>query len=107
MSDDHRHSIQSLSQRAKLLGAPQAALPLGLLGSLRKTFEHRHEPLARGDIVLLLTDGAWTPLTLDGLRASVASVALRSLAELPEAILRAASRRGVADDMTVVAARRR
>ena len=66
-----------------------------------------HAPFARGDIVLLLTDGAWTPLTLDGLRTCVARVALGPLAELPEAVLREASRRGTGDDMTVVAARRR
>jgi serine/threonine protein phosphatase PrpC len=76
------------------------------LGSRRIVPFPIHSAFGRGDIVLLLTDGAWTPLTMDGLRACVARAALLPLAELPEVVLREASRRGIADDMTVVAARR-
>lgn len=66
-----------------------------------------HVPFGRGDTLLLLSDGAWTPLALPRLRSLVASFALGRLAELPEAILREAARAGRADDMTAVAVRRR
>jgi serine/threonine protein phosphatase PrpC len=66
-----------------------------------------HAPFDRGDILLLLSDGAWTPLSLGRLRETIAAAALGPLAELPEAILREAGRTGVADDMTALAARRR
>lgn len=66
-----------------------------------------HVPFGRGDLLLLLSDGAWTPRPLARLRATVARHALGRLAELPEAVLREASRAGRADDMTVVVARRR
>lgn len=66
-----------------------------------------HAPFGRGDIVLLLSDGAWTPLPMSRLRDTIAGSALGPLAELPEAILREAGRTGAADDMTVVVARQR
>jgi serine/threonine protein phosphatase PrpC len=66
-----------------------------------------HAPLARGDVVLLLTDGAWTPLSLHGLQRLVASAALGGFADLPGRILDAAGRSGRADDMTAVACRLR
>ncbi len=62
-------------------------------------------PTRRGDLWLLLSDGAWTPLGLYGLRRAVAAAATRHPSELPGAILDAASRAGRADDMTAVAAR--
>lgn len=64
-----------------------------------------HAPLERGDVVLLLTDGAWTPLSLHGLQRLVAGAALGGFADLPARILDAAGRIGRADDMTVVACR--
>ena len=66
-----------------------------------------HVPFGAGETLLLLSDGAWTPLPLARLRSLVARFALGELAELPEAILDEASRTGRADDMTVVAVRRR
>ena len=66
-----------------------------------------HVPFARGETLLLMSDGAWTPLPLARLAGIVAKGALSPLAELPEAILREASRTGRADDMTVVAVRGR
>jgi serine/threonine protein phosphatase PrpC len=66
-----------------------------------------HAAWTRGDIVLLMSDGAWTPLSLDRLRDTVAQGALRPLAEMPDAVLAQAGRTGVADDMTVVVGRRR
>ena len=66
-----------------------------------------HVPFERGDALLLLSDGAWTPLSLSRLQGIVARVALAPLAELPQVVLREASRSGRADDMTVVAVRQR
>lgn len=63
------------------------------------------EPARRGDLYLLLSDGAWTPLGLYGLRKAVAAAATRHPSELPGAILDAASKAGRADDMTAIAVR--
>lgn len=61
--------------------------------------------LNSGDELLLLTDGAWTPLTLYALQRAVVSAAAKHFSEVPQAILQAASRTGRADDMTAVALR--
>jgi len=53
-----------------------------------------------------MSDGAWTPLSSIRLRDTIAAASLGPLADLPAAILREASRTGVADDMTVVVARK-
>lgn len=66
-----------------------------------------YAPLERGDVVLLLTDGAWTPVGLHGLQQLVAGAALGGFADLPARILEAAGRSGRADDMTAVVARLR
>ena len=66
-----------------------------------------HLPFERGDTLLLMSDGAWSPLSLARLTSIVAKGALAPLAELPEAILREAGRAGRGDDMTVVAVRGR
>jgi serine/threonine protein phosphatase PrpC len=65
-----------------------------------------HLPFFRGDILLLLSDGAWAPLPLARLRSTVARFALADLGQLPGAILTEASITGRPDDMTVVAVRR-
>jgi hypothetical protein len=61
--------------------------------------------LAAGDILLLLSDGAWTPLNLYTLQKVVVSAALKHFSEMPGAILDAAGRTGRADDQTYVALR--
>ena len=58
-----------------------------------------------GDILLLLSDGAWTPLGPYLLKKAVVGVLARHFSEAPEAILDAASRTGRADDMTAIAFR--
>jgi len=63
--------------------------------------------LSPRDILLLLSDGAWTPLSPYLLQKAVASAATRHFSELPGAILDAASRAGRADDMTAVTLRLR
>jgi hypothetical protein len=57
------------------------------------------------DTLLLLSDGAWTPLTLYLLQKAVMAAALRHFSEVPQSILDAAGRTGRADDMTAVALR--
>jgi serine/threonine protein phosphatase PrpC len=57
------------------------------------------------DVVLLMTDGAWTPLSPFLIGRAVRSVILEHFAEVPSAVLNAASRTGRWDDMTVVALR--
>lgn len=61
--------------------------------------------LAAGDILLLLSDGAWTPLNLYALQKTVVGAAVKHFSEVPQAILDAAGRTGRADDMTALAAR--
>lgn len=64
-----------------------------------------HASIAPRDVLLLVSDGAWTPLGSAGLERAVRSVLACPLADLPPAVLDAASRRGRADDMTALALR--
>jgi serine/threonine protein phosphatase PrpC len=61
--------------------------------------------LAPRDVLLLVSDGAWTPLGSAVLDRAVRAAFARPFADLPSAVLDAASRRGRADDMTAVALR--
>ncbi len=64
----------------------------------------RHQ-MAPHDILLILTDGAWTPLGSVRLERAARKAALAHLSEVPPAILDAAGQHGRADDMTAVAIR--
>ncbi len=57
------------------------------------------------DIVLLMTDGAWTPLGPYLLEKAARGAVLQHFSDVPGAVLDAASRTGRWDDMTVVALR--
>lgn len=57
------------------------------------------------DIVLLMTDGAWTPLSPYLIEKTVRGVALQHFSEVPVALLDTAAKSGRWDDMTVVALR--
>jgi serine/threonine protein phosphatase PrpC len=61
--------------------------------------------LSAGDIVLLLSGGAWTPLNLHLRQKMMVSAALKHFSEVPAAVLDAAGPTGRADDMTAVAVR--
>jgi serine/threonine protein phosphatase PrpC len=61
--------------------------------------------LRAGETVLLLSDGAWTPLNAYAVQKAVAKVAVGHFSEVPVAILDAAGRTGRADDQTCVALR--
>ena len=77
------------------------------LGSGRAEASPIHLQLQPRDVVLLLSDGAWTPLSPELPRRAVVGAALKHFSEVPEAVLDAASRTGRADDMTAVALRMR
>lgn len=67
-----------------------------------------HEPLQPHDTVLLLSDGAWTPLPLTIIHRAVVAARLTDFADLPVTLLDLAARHGRSDDdMTVVAMRTR
>jgi serine/threonine protein phosphatase PrpC len=77
------------------------------LGSGRVEPRPIHRAIAPGEVVLLLTDGAWTPLGPGTYRLGrlVMQAALRHLSDVPGAILDEAARAGRADDMTAVVVR--
>ena len=75
------------------------------LGSGEAAAAVYRDVLAARDVLLLVSDGAWTPLGTPGLERAVRGMLTRPFADLPAAVLDAASRRGRADDMTVVALR--
>ncbi|MBI5492726.1 MAG: SpoIIE family protein phosphatase, partial [Deltaproteobacteria bacterium] len=61
--------------------------------------------LKHKDIVLLMTDGAWTPLSPYLIEKTTRKAALEHFSEVPTALLNIASKTGRWDDMTVVALR--
>jgi serine/threonine protein phosphatase PrpC len=64
-----------------------------------------HERLAARDVVLLMSDGAWTPLQPPAIQRVVMGLTTRHLSDVPPALLDLAGAKGRADDMTVVAIR--
>jgi serine/threonine protein phosphatase PrpC len=69
-----------------------------------EAFPIRHA-LSPGEIFLLLSDGAWTPLSLYALKTVVQGTMARHFSEVSTAIIEAAGRTGRADDMTAVTLR--
>ena len=61
-----------------------------------------HLPINRGDLLLLMSDGAWTPLNLYALKKVLTRSATRHFSELSSSILEEAGKAGRADDMTVI-----
>lgn len=57
------------------------------------------------NIILLMSDGAWTPLEPHVIQSIVAGIMLDRFKELPQAILDEAERTGRLDDMTAIALR--
>ena len=62
-----------------------------------------HLPTNKGDIFLLMSDGAWTPLSLYVLKKVLTRSATRHFSELAPSILEEAGKAGRVDDMTVIA----
>ena len=75
------------------------------LGSGRAEAFPIRQTMTSGEIILLLSDGAWTPLGPYLLKKAVMTAVARHLSDVPEAILEAAGRTGRADDMTAIALR--
>jgi serine/threonine protein phosphatase PrpC len=70
-----------------------------------RAFLIQHTPLQSGETLLILSDGAWTPLNLYALQKAAVSAAVKHFSEVPAAILDTAERSGRADDMTALALR--
>jgi serine/threonine protein phosphatase PrpC len=88
---DCRHLTQGADRNA--LGSGKAvAFPI-------------RQPLEPGDTLLLLTDGAWAPLSLDFIKQIVSAEAPRRFFDIPKACLEVAARNGCTDDMTTIALR--
>ncbi len=64
-----------------------------------------HLPLKAGELLLLASDGAWTPLGLPALQRAWGQSASRHFSEFPTLLLEEAGKNGCADDMTVIAIR--
>jgi serine/threonine protein phosphatase PrpC len=75
------------------------------LGSGRAEAFEINRTLAPGDTLLLLSDGAWTPLGPYLIKKAVVGNIGKHFSELPAAVLDIAGRTGRADDMTCVAVR--
>jgi serine/threonine protein phosphatase PrpC len=86
----------------RLLAEPVSKARLGS-GDAQATPVRHH--MAAHDMLLLATDGAWTPLGPVRLERAARKAALGHLSDVPPAILEAAGQRGRADDMTAVALR--
>jgi serine/threonine protein phosphatase PrpC len=86
----------------RLLAEPLSKARLGS-GEIEPTLVRR--PMSPHDILLILTDGAWTQLESLRLDRAARKAALDHFSDVPGAILAAAGQRGRADDMTAVAMR--
>lgn len=64
-----------------------------------------HERLQPRDVILLMSDGAWTPVSPSAVQRVVMAQALQHFSDLPIALLDLAGKHGRIDDMTVVALR--
>jgi serine/threonine protein phosphatase PrpC len=64
-----------------------------------------HERVGQRDVILLMTDGAWTPLQPPAIQRVVMGLTTHHLCDVPPALLDLAGARGRPDDMTVVAMR--
>ena len=76
--------------------------PKARLGSGKAAPQAIHQRVQPGDVLLLMSDGAWTPLGLPKLQALRAKALHRHPSEFPGLILDEAGKHGRADDMTVV-----
>jgi len=62
-----------------------------------------HSPFQPGDSLLLMSDGAWTPLGVPTIQRVLAKSATSHFSDFPSALLEEAGKKGCADDMTVIA----
>jgi serine/threonine protein phosphatase PrpC len=64
-----------------------------------------HLPLKSGEVLLLASDGAWTPLGFPTLRKVWGRASTLHFSEFPALLLDEAGKKGCADDMTVIVMR--
>lgn len=94
-----------LDKQGKLTILTAEAKKARLGSGQAEAFTFRVDPLKSGDIFMLLSDGAWTPLNMALLQRAVVTAALKHFAEVPVSILNAVGKNGFADDATAVVAR--
>ena len=99
---DSRAYLVPLEKPTRLLAANATKARLGSGEAQPCAFR---DTLGVRDVLLLVSDGAWTPLGMAGLERAVRSMTTRAFTDVPAAVLDQASRRGRADDMAVVALR--
>lgn len=75
------------------------------LGSGRIVPHPIHLRVSSGDTLLLMSDGAWTPLNLARMKALRTRFHGRHVSDIPSLVLDEAGKSGRADDMTVVTLR--
>lgn len=88
---DREGELRILTENRKRLGSGHA-----------EAFMIRHS-FRSGEILLMMSDGAYGPLSLYALKKAIVRTASRHFSEMPEAILEAAKTRE--DDATIVALR--
>ncbi len=86
----------------RLLAEPLSKARLGS-GEAQPALVRHH--MAPHDMILLVSDGAWTPLGAVRLERVARKAAFGHFSDVPPAILEAAGQHGRADDMTAIAMR--
>jgi serine/threonine protein phosphatase PrpC len=99
---DSRAILVNREGNSQVLTETSAKYRLGSCNAIPLLIRQR---LKTDDTLLLMTDGAWAPLTQDSLKLAFTKAAARHFSEVPQAILEAASQRSQIDDMTVIALR--
>jgi serine/threonine protein phosphatase PrpC len=94
-----------LDRQGKLTLVTAEAKKARLGSGQAEAFTFRVDPLKSGDILMLLSDGAWTPLNMALLQRAVVTAAVKHFAEVPVSILNAVGKHGFADDSTAVVTR--
>lgn len=99
---DSRAYLLTRNGELRILSEGASKFRVGSGKAIGFPIRHAMEP---GEILLLMSDGAWTPLSLYLLKKTLQGTMGRHFSELPVAILDAAGKSGRADDMTAVAIR--
>jgi serine/threonine protein phosphatase PrpC len=102
VAGDSRAYLTPLEGPVRLLTGSASKARLGSSETAPVVFRDK---LAARDVLLLVSDGAWTPLVTSGLERVVRGMVTKAFADLPSVVLDEASRRGRGDDMTAVALR--
>ncbi len=99
---DSRAYVVPIEEATRLVTDDGSKQRLGS-GEVEPFFFRLH--LEPRDVVVLLSDGAWGPLGLNGVDRAVRAAFAKHFSETSSTLLEAASRRGCGDDMTAVTVR--